>query len=421
MATALISTSAELVLLNTTTRPGVVILPSTNTIPGRILTFKDTRGTFATNSITFSTASANQTLENNAIRATYTDPFGAYCFIAGFDNKWYTIGGSRMYAASISSITTIALTSQQISSGNITVSTLQFRDTATTSTNTLFSLSTNVYYSSPVSFFSLGPTKAPKSLFMPIRMSFLPNQISGLQLWLDAADVNTICIVNNLVTQWNDKSGNRRNMTNLVGTITYGTFQSRICVQQVIGSSLRVVSAVDLTSLTFFIVNCSISAANNQTVFAGMNSGSGFDYSSTVGFGFYIDGNTNPAGTRFYGTLTAGQFATNNITQTNIPYPFTIFVGRFTSAGALTTFVNGTAGGTGAVGTRLSGSQGFALASTQGSNINLANSGAFICEALVYNAALTDAQRQQTEGYLAWKWGLAGNLPSNHPFKNSPP
>lgn len=29
--------------------------------------------------------------------------------------------------------------------------------------------------------------------------------------------------------------------------------------------------------------------------------------------------------------------------------------------------------------------------------------------------------RQQAEGYLAWKWGLQGNLPSGHPYKNNPP
>ena len=28
---------------------------------------------------------------------------------------------------------------------------------------------------------------------------------------------------------------------------------------------------------------------------------------------------------------------------------------------------------------------------------------------------------QQAEGYLAWKWGLQGNLPSYHPYKNSAP
>jgi hypothetical protein len=29
--------------------------------------------------------------------------------------------------------------------------------------------------------------------------------------------------------------------------------------------------------------------------------------------------------------------------------------------------------------------------------------------------------RQKLEGYLAWKWGTSSLLPSNHPFKNSPP
>jgi hypothetical protein len=28
---------------------------------------------------------------------------------------------------------------------------------------------------------------------------------------------------------------------------------------------------------------------------------------------------------------------------------------------------------------------------------------------------------QIAEGYLAWKWGLQGNLPSYHPYKNSAP
>ena len=29
--------------------------------------------------------------------------------------------------------------------------------------------------------------------------------------------------------------------------------------------------------------------------------------------------------------------------------------------------------------------------------------------------------RYEAEGYLAWKWGLVGNLPSNHPYKNAAP
>ena len=41
-------------------------------------------------------------------------------------------------------------------------------------------------------------------------------------------------------------------------------------------------------------------------------------------------------------------------------------------------------------------------------------------EVIFYNTALADTQRQQVEGYLAWKWGLQNSL-VNHPYKNVPP
>lgn len=44
-----------------------------------------------------------------------------------------------------------------------------------------------------------------------------------------------------------------------------------------------------------------------------------------------------------------------------------------------------------------------------------------IAEILIYNAEFTLSQRQQVEGYLAWKWGLQGSLPGAHPFKLFPP
>ena len=44
-----------------------------------------------------------------------------------------------------------------------------------------------------------------------------------------------------------------------------------------------------------------------------------------------------------------------------------------------------------------------------------------IGEILVYNSYLADADRQKIEGYLAWKWGIQSQLPSNHPYKNASP
>ncbi len=428
MATALISTTAELVLLNTTTRAGVVILPSTTITPGRILTFKDTRGTFGTNPITFSTAAANQTLENNAIRLTYNDPFGAYTFVSGDYNKWYTIGGSRMYAASISSITTISLTSQTISSGNITVSTLQFRDTATTSANnTLFSLSTNVYYSSPVSFFILGPTKAPKSLFTPIRRAFAPNQITTLSVWLDAADTETTITTfptGTSITQWRDKSTNRLRMSQLVQinmpTLAPGFLNGNNVVGFTTSQNL-----VSLTNLTL---------GQAQTFFVVFNPVTTFNY-------FFIEQgpNTNTnAGSFLYGS-NADLFAIRDPLGVQ-RFVFDAVAGRLNSPFLpnnwyFCSFVNSNVGLTvndvywSINGTRRTIGYNTFNNITSGNNTNLLylnNNGRvpasnYYAEILIYNAAISLDQVYQMEGYLAWKWGLAGNLPASHPFKNSPP
>jgi hypothetical protein len=42
-------------------------------------------------------------------------------------------------------------------------------------------------------------------------------------------------------------------------------------------------------------------------------------------------------------------------------------------------------------------------------------------EVIVYNVALTIPQRQQVEGYLAWKWGLQASLPGDHLYKTAAP
>lgn len=44
-----------------------------------------------------------------------------------------------------------------------------------------------------------------------------------------------------------------------------------------------------------------------------------------------------------------------------------------------------------------------------------------IGEVIVVNGDLTTDQRQRTEGYLAHKWGLEGDLPAGHPYKAAPP
>jgi hypothetical protein len=40
----------------------------------------------------------------------------------------------------------------------------------------------------------------------------------------------------------------------------------------------------------------------------------------------------------------------------------------------------------------------------------------YVAEILIFSTVLTKAQRQVVEGYLSWKWGLASNLPTTHPY-----
>jgi hypothetical protein len=43
------------------------------------------------------------------------------------------------------------------------------------------------------------------------------------------------------------------------------------------------------------------------------------------------------------------------------------------------------------------------------------------CELIIFSSLLSTTDRQLVEGYLAWKWGLEGNLPAGHPYKNAAP
>lgn len=44
-----------------------------------------------------------------------------------------------------------------------------------------------------------------------------------------------------------------------------------------------------------------------------------------------------------------------------------------------------------------------------------------IQEVVVGNRKLTAQERQRMEGYLAWRWGLASQLPAGHPYRNAAP
>lgn len=241
----------------------------------------------------------------------------------------------------------------------------------------------------------------PSSSALP----FSARGVPGCQLWLDAADMTTVTGTNP-VTVWADKSGNGRNLSVGSGTTTYVSNSIRLNT-----SYMLVTSAVNLRNASFFIVSMSPNSVNNQTVF-GARPNTVSVFSSVDGFGFYIDAGASQI--RYYGTTTAGQNITNTSITTSTP-----FLSSFTAeaTGALSSWHNGTTRGTGTTGARTSTAQGFSIGGEwQGASYANIVSSAYIYEVIVYNLLLTTTQRQQVEGYLAWKWGLQTSLPSSHPY-----
>jgi hypothetical protein len=79
-----------------------------------------------------------------------------------------------------------------------------------------------------------------------------------------------------------------------------------------------------------------------------------------------------------------------------------------------TTIINGGTATTNTPGASRSSSSGPNFIGRRVSSVEYLNGG--IGEIVIFASEIPAAQRQQVEGYLAWKWGLQARLPSTHPF-----
>jgi len=233
--------------------------------------------------------------------------------------------------------------------------------------------------------------------------AFIPTLISGCQLWMDAADSSTITRSGANITQWNDKANNysgpatnnpqyNSNPINGLPTIRFD------------GSSNRYVlisaNNYNYSFMTYFMVIRWISGTGG---FMGTDTPSNYGRALAV---------SSPN----VQLLLYSQFYTTSIPLTaNQPC---ILSAYFNGTTNFTVILNGTA-------TVFAVAQGGGNTNTNGFNIgvfNPLNSGNHsfdMGEGIVYSSILSDTQRQQVEGYLAWKWGLVASLPAGHPYLNN--
>jgi hypothetical protein len=237
-----------------------------------------------------------------------------------------------------------------------------------------------------------------------------PTSVSNCVLWLDGADSSTFTLSSTSVTQWRDKSGNGNHMANNGTSPIYNA------------SLINSVGGIDCTNGGSLISSGFQNSANlSFAMVAVVKSGLGFWGSFFTHGGrdtdFAVERNS------IVGTTIHFQTANDN-SSCGIAYTVdapVLYFGTMTSG--TSRFFESFSGGTNTTTTGTNSSTislGSQLARVGKSDNNeVCNS--FIGEIIYYTAVLGTTQRQQVEGYLAWKWGLKASLPSSHPYKLFPP
>ena len=213
----------------------------------------------------------------------------------------------------------------------------------------------------------------------------VPNQISGLSVWLDAADSSTVILSGSNVTRWNDKSGNGYNFTTTSGAPTYspttGIYFNGV-TPDILGTSSAITVTAGVTSL--FII-AKVTAINSNFDYIFVFGGNGADNSLRYNGGQTFNGNDIFYNETWYLNGTVG--------GTSLPRSI------FNNYSLIDGIIN------------LSALTNLQISTT----FNGRSFSGYIQECILFSTALTTSQRQQIEGYLAWKWGLQGNLPGSHP------
>ena len=249
---------------------------------------------------------------------------------------------------------------------------------------------------------------------------------STLNLWLDANDANTFTLgSNNKVAQWSDKS-------------SFGThaIQSTDSLRPVLSSLQSGINAVvcSNTALPTGLVSTQTTTGSYRDLFIVTRYDLGPKWSSSYvtyetlfssntnafgGFGNGIIGSSNitisPSGTEFWnvGWVTSCDYHLNG-SLTPV-----VSSGSNNSRIALPTIYNNagilnfryTTGSLVLSGYTISGLKGTIGNGWLGP----------VYEVISYQGLLSTDERQKVEGYLAYKWGLQGILPSAHPYKSTRP
>ena len=231
-----------------------------------------------------------------------------------------------------------------------------------------------------------------------VSATFSPSDISGLQLWLDADDSETITLNGSTVSQWDDKSGNNYHCVQ-------GTASNQPTYVTAAQNGKNVVRLDGSNDYMQNSTNTIVGGSNARTVFVACKNTD----TSGITYPFGLGTRANVGSGQIF--LVSAEIAVR-VSFGNIIWSTSLY----SSAGIITIQTNGTD-----VNQLLGWLNGASLSLSSSTNVTLNTQVGYmigdstvsstwygdVMEVIVYDSNLSTSDRESVESYLSTKWGIS--------------
>jgi hypothetical protein len=255
----------------------------------------------------------------------------------------------------------------------------------------------------------------------PMTTPFVATFLGNTHMWYDGADTSSLILSGSTITLWNDKSGNGNHLTVAAGPTRTATTSNPAgwdvsfngSTQYIRSNALAVTNGTN--TMTVFIVVKNTTSATLGRIISGIINGP--ETNENGAFQFANAGTNSMAITKGNSTSN-GQDGTSYTISSDVYHIINITWNGATNSRI---FVDGSLISTYSANSNTTFSfTRFGLGASLGTTATSFAPATFwtgsLNEVIIYRSAISSIQRQQVEGYLAWKWGLQASLPTSHPY-----
>ena len=246
---------------------------------------------------------------------------------------------------------------------------------------------------------------------VPYFTQFSPRQIAGCSHWFDATDSSTITLSSGSLTQWNDKSGNGRNLTAVAGfanATVSSAYQNRLNVFNFSGNGLYRTSAGNVSYPLDVYIIVALKSLTTHVDVLGMGDTSTDNFNSLTF--------AESAASKWHnGSSGGGRQTISLTTETSLSFlliQWSIANGNYLLRRNGTELIQASRN----YSFNNSATAIFQIGYRHTDNVygTGANFSGYIGEIIVFNNQIGTTDRQNVESYLTQKWGLVSSLPGGH-------